>query len=261
MANNTLQAFDHQGTLVVDSRLIAERLGIAHENFIETVRKYQSDAEEAFGSVTFQTGQKTGTRSGGSQPKWALLTEDHATFYMSLSRNTPEVVRCKIELVKAFRAAKELLQRPANRFHDKLDLAPFWYQRQVQFLADNKVPAGYFSIFGETITLVAELETAGYTLPDSSIPDISIGKCWANYLRKEARIDPDSISVMYPHKYPNYAYPVDAKAYSEDYLPQFRRWFRNTYKTVKLPAYFRGKDSAALPAVAKLLGLPAGVTL
>jgi hypothetical protein len=136
-----------------------------------------------------------------------------------------------------------------------LSQAPYWYQRLVLFLAQNKVPAGYFSIFQETIALVGDLETAGYVLPDNAIPDISIGKCWANHLRAE-KINPSDVAINYPHQYPGWAHPVDANAYPEEMLPKFRKWFRETYKPVKLPAYLAGKDSNALPALSKMLDIP-----
>ena len=135
-----------------------------------------------------------------------------------------------------------------------LSLAPFWYQRLVLFLKQNKVPPGYFSIFQETIILVSELETAGYILPDNAIPDISIGLCWARYLRSED-IEPNEVAVTYPHQYPD-GRKVDANSYSEDMLPKFRRWFRETYKPIKLPAYLGNKDKSSLPALSKMLGIP-----
>ena len=135
-----------------------------------------------------------------------------------------------------------------------LSLAPFWYQRLVLFLKQNKVPPGYFSIFQETITLVSELETAGYILPDNAIPDISIGLCWAKHLRNEG-IEPNEIAVTYPHQYPD-GRKVDANAYPEEMLPKFRRWFRETYKPIKLPAYLGSKDKSSLPALSKMLGIP-----
>ncbi|MBD0264241.1 MAG: transcriptional regulator, partial [Tolypothrix sp. Co-bin9] len=42
------------GALVVDSRLIAEQLGIEHESFMKTIRKYQTHTEEAFGAIRFE---------------------------------------------------------------------------------------------------------------------------------------------------------------------------------------------------------------
>ena len=130
-----------------------------------------------------------------------------------------------------------------------LSLAPFWYQRLVLFRSQNKVAPGYFSIFEETITLVSDLETAGYIIPDNAIPDISIGLCWAKHLRSEG-IEPNEITVTYPHQYPD-GRKVDANSYSEDMLPKFRRWFRETYKPVKLPTYLGNKDKDSLPALSK----------
>ena len=135
-----------------------------------------------------------------------------------------------------------------------LSLAPFWYQRLVLFRSQNKVPPGYFSIFQETIELVGDLETAGYVIPDSAIPDISIGLCWAKHLRNEG-IEPNEIAVKYPHQYPD-GRKVDANSYSEDILPKFRRWFRETYKPVKLPVYLGNKDKSSLPALSKMLDIP-----
>lgn len=132
---------------------------------------------------------------------------------------------------------------------------PYWYKRVKKFLTDNKVPPGYFSIFQETLGLVAELEAAGYILPDDAIPDMSIGKCWANYLRSQ-NVNPKSISVKYPHHYPGWAHPVPAYAYDEEYLPRFRKWFRENYRKSKLPNYLKGKDRTSLPALAKVLEIP-----
>ena len=138
-------------------------------------------------------------------------------------------------------------------WNSTLSLAPFWYQRLVLFRSQNKVAPGYFSIFEETITLVSDLETAGYIIPDNAIPDISIGLCWAKHLRSE-EIEPNEVAVTYPHQYPD-GRKVDANAYPEEMLPKFRKWFRETYKPVKLPAYLGNKDKSSLPALSKMLGI------
>lgn len=243
---NNLIAITQQGdALVVDSRLIAERLGVNHSDWYRNIiLKYQTDTEQAFGKLRFENGEIKGR---GQPEKCCLLTEDQATFLMTLSRNTPEVVACKATLVKSFSEAKRIIQAKGY--------APYWYQRLTLFLAQNKVPAGYFSIFQETIILVSELETAGYVLSDSAIPDISIGKCWANYLRTE-RINPNDVAISYSHQYPGWTHPVDANAYPEELLPKFRKWFREVYKPIKLPSYLAGKGVDALPALSKMLGVP-----
>ena len=107
MANSDITAFNCGGELVVDSRLIAERLGIEHESFIRTIEKHKNVAVEAFGVFRFEIGKVNGT---GRPPKYCLLNEAQATFIMTLSRNTPEVVLCKVQLVQAFEKAKIALK-------------------------------------------------------------------------------------------------------------------------------------------------------
>ena len=248
---NNLIAIVNQGdTLVVDSRLIAERLGVGHSDWYRNiVLKYQTETEQAFGHLRFESGTVTNSVGAVNTVKFALLTEDQATFLMTLSRNTPEVVACKATLVKSFSEAKRILEYQSH--------APFWWKRLGLYRAQNKVQPGYFSIFEETITLVSDLETAGYRIPDNAIPDISIGLCWAKHLRSEG-IEPNAVAIVYPHQYPDGRKPVNANAYPEELLPKFRKWFREAYKPIKLPNYLAGKDADALLALSKMLGVPIG---
>lgn len=161
----------------------------------------------------------------------------------------------KGKLIRKYFLECERLAKAQTQQHSKLHLASFWYQRLILFKAQNKVPPGYFSIFQETIDLIGDLETAGYQIPDSAIPDISIGLCWAKHLRGEG-IEPNEVAVTYPHQYPDKRDHVSANAYPEEMLPKFRRWFRETYKPIKLPAYLSNKDKTSLPALSKMLGVP-----
>jgi phage regulator Rha-like protein len=107
------------GQLVVDSRLISVRLGIQHKNLLETVKKYQTEIEREFGVVAFQTDKPLEGSQGGRPEIYALLTEDQATVLMTFSRNSPEVVACKVELVSAFSKAKKLLSQPPTQLRLK----------------------------------------------------------------------------------------------------------------------------------------------
>jgi phage regulator Rha-like protein len=104
-----------EGQLVVDSRLIAEQLGVKHKNFLGTVRGHQSVLEEHFGVLAFETAKPTEGALGGRPETFTWLTESQATFLMTLSRNTPEVIRCKAGLVKAFQEQKKRLENPIDR--------------------------------------------------------------------------------------------------------------------------------------------------
>jgi phage regulator Rha-like protein len=70
--------------LVVDSRLIAEDLGIEHESFFRTIKKYEGKLEQRFGIIRFVNGVPS--KPNGTPPKYALLTEPQAKFLLSKSR-------------------------------------------------------------------------------------------------------------------------------------------------------------------------------
>jgi phage regulator Rha-like protein len=107
---STLTILEHNNVLVVDSRLIAERLAIKPKNFLATIEKYQSQIESSFGAVAFQTREFKTRQGNSSVERFAWLSEDQATFLMTLSRNTEQVVQCKLALVQAFSKAKQLIK-------------------------------------------------------------------------------------------------------------------------------------------------------
>ena len=82
------------GTLRVDSRIIAGRFGIQHHNLMEQISKYSNEFK-ILGMLPFQTEEIKGCR----QPeKYALLNEDQTIFILTLSCNTPQVVQLKLDL-------------------------------------------------------------------------------------------------------------------------------------------------------------------
>ena len=103
---SNLNVTTQNNTLVVDSRLIAEDLGIEHKNLMQTIKKHQSVIDQHFGVVLFETSKPPEGSQGGRPENIAYLTEDQATLLMSFSRNTEQVINCKVNLVKAFSQAK-----------------------------------------------------------------------------------------------------------------------------------------------------------
>jgi phage regulator Rha-like protein len=100
------------GILMVDSRLVASELGIQHKNFLATIEKYNSlmASNSAMGAVAFETREFQTKRGNVSCERWAWLTELQATFIMTLSRNTEQVVNCKLALAVAFDKAKQVIK-------------------------------------------------------------------------------------------------------------------------------------------------------
>lgn len=86
----------------VDSRLLAEQLGNAHESVMRLLTDYQADFEQ-LGILRFQIGEITGR---GQPAKFTLLNEDQAYLLLTYSRNTAKVRALKVRLVQAFRDAR-----------------------------------------------------------------------------------------------------------------------------------------------------------
>lgn len=117
----------------------------------------------------------------------------------------------------------------------------------IQRYLDNrgKIPPTHFSMLNEmTFGLVAPLEQAGYTLPDGMIPDISEGRMFCGWLRRELKVEPNDFPT-YIHKYPD-GRQVRAKLYPNEYLAAFREHFHGTWIPLKMVTYFEERDKTAL---------------
>ena len=102
---------DRNATLVVDSRLITEVLGVNHGAWMTNVlKKYQTEIEEDFGQFHFKNGTVVNSVGAVNTTVYALLTEDQAICLMTYSKNTDQVRAAKRNLVKSFAKAKDLLQ-------------------------------------------------------------------------------------------------------------------------------------------------------
>jgi phage regulator Rha-like protein len=106
---SNLSVLERNGALVVDSRLIAQELGIEHRALLQTLDKYL-DKIQGFGVVTFEMSKPSEGSKGGRPERVAYLSEDQATLLMTFSRNTERVVECKVALVKAFSEAKRVIK-------------------------------------------------------------------------------------------------------------------------------------------------------
>ena len=142
---------DRNVSLVVDSRLISEVLGVDHGPWMTNIlRKYQSEIEEDFGLIHFDNG-KTGEK--GRPTVYALLTEDQATCLMTYSKNTDQVRAAKRNLVKAFSRAKDLLLQGSRVEPDPLKLAP-----PIERIASLKASLEFFGIDAENPRFKQELQ-------------------------------------------------------------------------------------------------------
>lgn len=118
----------------------------------------------------------------------------------------------------------------------------------------TNVPIGYFSILNEvTLALIAPLEQMGYTLPQAMVPDISLGRTFSGWLRRNG-FDPDNMP-RYMHSYED-GRLIDARAYPKSLRQRFERYFVEEWMHKKALPYFKERDSKALPYIENLLALP-----
>lgn len=104
-----LTVCERDGILVVDSRLVAQRLGIEHHTLLKTIDKYL-ERLEAISPVRFEVDVVKRPQGGGSPTRFAWLDERQATLLMTYSRNTEQVLDCKDALVDAFEKAKQVIK-------------------------------------------------------------------------------------------------------------------------------------------------------
>lgn len=96
----------YKGEPRADSRALAAQLGNQHESVIKTLKAYPADFK-AFGVLRFEIGKPPAGSKGGRPEDYALLNEDQCYLLLTYSRNTPIVRTLKINLVKAFREARD----------------------------------------------------------------------------------------------------------------------------------------------------------
>lgn len=232
-----LSVFEYEGELVVDSRLVAERLGIEHESFLRTIDTYQNDIEQAFGVFRFQFG-KPQSGSGGRPPRYVFLTEDQATVLMTFSRNTPEVVQCKIELVQKFSKARELLKLLTPPPTPILGHTTVYIKR-LENMRDHKVADTLWTTFreGAEVLLYVERELR-VPVDQMDLCDGSVGHHWSQFRQGQAWAKPVG---SYEHIFRDQRGPREARAYDVTELPFFKSWLREYYYPIHLPQYLTDK--------------------
>ncbi len=238
---------------------------------------YKEQTEQAFGILRFENAKIDGR---GRPGKYALLNENQATFVMALSRNTPEVVQCKIELVQAFSKAKDLLSRREPR----LSVQPYWYQRMQIAMSDSNVPlpAGYFCVYQEIMSFFAELEMRfGYIIRDFDdktgkylVPDVSIGQGFNKFLRSDdefaCRVRSEFLGTTEPidfreagshyaeaksynHVYPKVSHgdyqTQSARAYPDKYLQIFRYYLQEYWIPDRCAGYLTERDPEGMAGI------------
>lgn len=111
-----------------------------------------------------------------------------------------------------------------------------WYERLKLFEQKTKLPSGTWCIFTEIGQLMRDLEAKSVQLHDQATIDISIGRAWCHFLRKEGN---ETEWEQYTHHYPDKRGEQLANVYPFELLGKFRQWLQDTYIPDKFPEYVR----------------------
>lgn len=106
-------------SLVVDSRLIADELGIEHATLLRTINKHL-DRLERKEPVRFEIDVVKRPQGGTYEVSYCYLNEYQATLLMTFSRNTEQVLDCKEKLVDGFEKAKRTIKEAAPTQSDRI---------------------------------------------------------------------------------------------------------------------------------------------
>jgi prophage antirepressor-like protein len=122
----------------------------------------------------------------------------------------------------------------------------------------DRTDKGYFSVISELfVRLYGRFEQVGYQIPNKAFngkeirPDVSVGKRFATYLRKN---HPELVDEykMYSHKFQS-GLEVDARQYKNDLLPIFIKFIDDNWIPDYAQSYFKERDPLALDYLPKLL--------
>lgn len=129
----------------VDSRLLAQHMGVKHRSTFKLISDHGADFE-VFGKVRFEIAALPGSATGQKE-RFALLNEDQAYLLLTYSRNTATVRALKVNLVRAFSQARKAVEQRQTEYlpsyhlaHDALKgLAPDQQRQHYLHMNVNKL--------------------------------------------------------------------------------------------------------------------------
>lgn len=137
---NSLVFLSKENIPLTTSEIIAKALKKEHKDVLSLIKKY-AEKIKRFGALTFKTQVSRKDGKASEKKTVAYLTEQQATFLITLMRNTDLVVEFKLALVKAFFEMRQQLQLQNQ---PKTDSLPNYYTtEQIKELKDKARKQGY----------------------------------------------------------------------------------------------------------------------
>ncbi len=109
------------GEPLASTEALAVGLKLSHASVIKLVRKHKASLER-FGPLRFEIRKGVSLPQGGfaKAAEIAHLNEHQATLLISMMRNTPVVIECKVRLVEEFYRMRDALSQRAQGLWQQL---------------------------------------------------------------------------------------------------------------------------------------------
>jgi hypothetical protein len=129
----------------------------------------------------------------------------------------------------------------------------FPYHLRRYIINRDKIPHTHFSMLDQmTVKLLAGLETHGYIIPHTLMPDISLGVIFSGWLREQG-YDPDSFPT-YQHVFDDGRRPVvGARLYPNELMTMFNQKLEDWIRKGEALKYFSKRDPEAIEPLKKVL--------
>lgn len=109
----------------------------------------------------------------------------------------------------------------------------------------GKIPSTHFSMLDQmTLKLLAGLEQHGYQIPNSMMPDISLGRMFSKWLRDNG-YEPDGFP-SYSHEFIDGRPIVQARLYPNELMTEFNLRLESWIVDGRALKYFGDRDQAAI---------------
>ena len=118
-----LTVFENIEEPLVSHKTLVEYSGNDEHTVLELIRKYKKDLVEIGGgsNLPFQMGTSTHLSNAVNKEKIYFLNEHQATLLLTFMRNTEQVVKFKINLVKEFMKMKDYIKNDVKQLKERLN--------------------------------------------------------------------------------------------------------------------------------------------
>ena len=182
--------------LVVDSRLIADELGIEHATLLKTIKKYLTEIQE-FGSLAFENKKLKRPQGGTYITNWCLLNEKQSQFVISKSRNGLKTE--SIEKFKALGFDFSMFPYTESKKSEREEFFPQKYlSKTFNGKRSKKRESDYSKNLARTLNGKEEVHTIGGNidiLTNNEIIEVKEVKMWKHALGQV---------LVYGHYYPSH---------------------------------------------------------